>query len=67
MMRALASFSLFFTVLPGLATAHPGDHSRMSASGLAGHLAHDPFHLATLAVALIAVAGLVSGLVKWRK
>lgn len=66
-MRTLSGFSLFFTVLPGLAAAHPGDHSWMSLSGLAGHLVHDPFHLATLSLALAGLAGVVARLAKGRE
>lgn len=66
-MRNLSGFSLFFIVLPGLAVAHPGDHSPMSVSGLMTHLVHDPFHLATVALAMVGLAGLVTVLAKDRR
>lgn len=64
-MRHTSSFALFFTFLPGLADAHPGNHGGLTTTGLLQHLTHDPFHTASLAVAVAGVTALAAKV--WKK
>ena len=54
-----AALSLATVAAAAPAWAHPGEHALSGAQAFISHIAHSPFHLAAIALAIVA-AGLIA-------